>query len=192
MTRPAHAFVLGYHGCDRGVGERLLANTDRFVRSDRAYDWLGPGVYFWENDPQRAWEWAKSLVARGKIADAFVVGAVIDLGHCFDLTLRENIELLASAYDMLAGSGLVLPVNEGPTDDPDKVLRYRDCAVVKTVHALVDSKEGRAAGMKPFDTVRGLFVEGPEVYPGAGFHRLTHTQIAVRNDACIRGVFVPR
>lgn len=192
MSRPAHFFVLGYHGCDRSVGERLLANTDQFIQSNRAYDWLGPGVYFWENDPRRAKEWAKSLVARGKISDPFVVGAVIDLGHCFDLTPRENLETLADAYGVLAASGLDLPVNEGPAGDPDRILRKLDCAVVKTVHALVDSPMGQTSGMKPFDTVRGLFVEGPAVYPGAGFHRFTHTQIAVRNDACIRGVFVPR
>ncbi len=44
----------------------------------------------------------------------------------------------------------------------------------------------------PFDTVRGLFVEGNAVYAGGGFYELTHAQIAVRNDTCIKGVFLPR
>ena len=46
--------------------------------------------------------------------------------------------------------------------------------------------------LEPFDTVRGLFVEGQRAYPGGGFFRKTHTQIAVRSDHCIKGIFVPR
>jgi hypothetical protein len=45
MHRLASTFVLGYHGCDRVVGERLLRGTP-FRPSDNEYDWLGPGIYF--------------------------------------------------------------------------------------------------------------------------------------------------
>lgn len=47
MTR-ASAFVLGYHGCDRAVGEKVLANKEHLRASDNDYDWLGTGIYFWE------------------------------------------------------------------------------------------------------------------------------------------------
>lgn len=50
------AFVLGYHGCDRSVGEALLAGRKTFVGSKNEDDWLGHGVYFWENNPKRALE----------------------------------------------------------------------------------------------------------------------------------------
>src|SRR5580658_10415439 len=30
--------------------------------------------------------------------------------------------------------------------------------------------------LKPFDSVRSLFVEGEELYPGAGFHEKNHIQ----------------
>ena len=42
-----------------------------------------------------------------------------------------------------------------------------------------------------YDTVRGAFLEGKPAYPGAGFSREGHIQIAVRNSACILGVFRP-
>ena len=56
----ATSFVLGYHGCDEKIGERILAG--RHVSLSRnAYDWLGTGAYFWENSPERALSWAKFL-----------------------------------------------------------------------------------------------------------------------------------
>jgi hypothetical protein len=42
-----------------------------------------------------------------------------------------------------------------------------------------------------YETVRGAFLEGAPAYPGAGFARESHIQIAVRNPSCILGVFRP-
>ena len=61
------------------------------------------------------------------------------------------------------------------------------CAVINYVHEIA-----KEAKLPAFDTVRGLFPEGDEIYAGARFHERTHTQIAVRNDACIKGFFLPR
>ena len=58
MARLHTSFVLGYHGCSAEVGERVLAGAADLSPSEQDYDWLGPGVYFWDSDPQRAWEWA--------------------------------------------------------------------------------------------------------------------------------------
>jgi len=46
--------------------------------------------------------------------------------------------------------------------------------------------------LEPFDSVRSLFVEGEELYPGAGFHEKNHIQICIRNPNCIKSFFVPR
>jgi hypothetical protein len=40
-----------------------------------------------------------------------------------------------------------------------------------------------------FDTVKGIFIEAPELYPGSAFGSKNHIQIAVRNPACIKCVF---
>ena len=89
MGRLATSFVLGFHGCDRAVGERALRGEVDLIQSDKEYDWLGPGVYFWQNDPRRAREWAEDKVARSQYADPFVIGAVIDFGNCLDLCVRR-------------------------------------------------------------------------------------------------------
>jgi hypothetical protein len=42
-----------------------------------------------------------------------------------------------------------------------------------------------------FDTVRGLFVEGEPIFEGAEIYHKTHSEIAVRNERCIKGYFLP-
>jgi hypothetical protein len=47
-------------------------------------------------------------------------------------------------------------------------------------------------GQPPFDTVRSLFHEGKELYDDSGFWDKTHTEIAIRTEACILVYFLPR
>ncbi|MDT8351238.1 hypothetical protein [Roseomonas mucosa] len=202
MSRLTPSYVLGYHGCDEAIGRKALSGDLKLLKSDRDYDWLGPGVYFWEGDPGRAREWADWKVARGDYAKPFVVGAIIDLGNCLDLPVRENLDLLKMAYDGLAASHAkseqVLPSNKNNKGDlaQDKLLRFLDCAVIRRLHWILEEERSLAPEGEepppPFDTVRGLFTEGEPVYPGGGFFRKTHTQIAVCNQACIKGVFLPQ
>ncbi|MGF7054762.1 hypothetical protein GGC47_003966 [Bosea sp. OAE752] len=181
--------VVGYHGCEASTGRKILAG-DEMLLSEKQYDWLGKGVYFWENDPQRAKEWADEKVAKGHYTEPFVIGALIDLGNCLDLTLRENHDFLIVAYDGYyedaKRTGKDILVNKDVADDKnaDKLLRFLDCAVINYLHSTL--------GASGFDSVRGMFVEGDSVYAGAGFRQKTHTQIAVVKQTCIKEVFVPR
>jgi hypothetical protein len=47
-------------------------------------------------------------------------------------------------------------------------------------------------GRGTYQTVRGAFMEGTPVYPGAGIFEKTHIQIAVRDPDWILGYFRPR
>lgn len=192
MSRLAASFVLGYHGCDLDVARELVTRRAALVPSDKIFDWLGPGVYFWEADPLRALEWARArFAAAGTPA---VVGAVIDLGNCLDLLSRADQELLRGAYDSLAAihakAERPLPRNENSPrgGDTDRRLRKLDCAVIRHLHELTSEPAG---DVLPFDTVRGMFTEGEQVYEGSGFHAQSHVQIAVLDPACIKGVFLP-
>jgi len=102
----ASAFVLGFHGCDEAVGERILRGEEHLHRSANTYDWLGHGAYFLENSPRRALEWAQFIKARPdlfktKIERTFVIGAIIDLGRCLDLTEAASLEIVRTAYSQL-------------------------------------------------------------------------------------------
>lgn len=203
MSDTRTGFVLGYHGCDAAVAEQIFAGA-QMERSDKAYDWLGNGAYFWEGDPQRALEWALARERAKKIDKAAVIGAVIDLGNCLDLTKRSDCDLLADAYASLAEAfstaKKALPENKDPrlATSGDKLLRYLDCAVIEHLHKNIedDAREQIAKGLVPlvksFDTVRGMFTEGDRLYPGGELFNLTHTQIAVRSDRSIVGFFRPR
>lgn len=198
MSRLTTSFVLGYHGCDHSVAERAVGGDLDLLHSDRDFDWLGPGAYFWESDPQRAREWAAWKAERGDYRHPSVVGAVIDLRNCLDLVARDNLDLLRDAHqsfvEMRGTAGLPVPTNRSVPGDPnsDKLLRFLDCAVIKHLHSILDAQPAGEERIEPFDTVRGMFTEGGPLYEGSGFHEKSHAQIAVRNNACIRGLFFPR
>lgn len=186
--RPHTSFVVGYHGCGRELAMRLITGKAKLKAKDHLYHWLGSGIYFWENDKERALEWAQEKAGRGELEEPCVVGAVVELRRCLDLSVRQNVPLVAAAHQSLTAwyktSGGKLPVNKPAPKDPrrDNVMRFLDCAVL---NHLVDSAE------QPFDTVRGLFVEGGPVYEGAEIYNKTHAEIAVRTPECIRGIFLP-
>jgi|JI6StandDraft_1071083.scaffolds.fasta_scaffold237863_1 hypothetical protein len=185
-----HRLVVGYHGCDRSVAEDVLLNGGALRRSANPWDWLGAGVYFWEHGPERAREFAEWKYQRGEIEAPVVVGAYLHLGRCFDLTDRVAVEQLRIYYDAFAvqmnADGKQLPHNaQGRPEDFDLVKRYLDCAVINFT---MSREESIGAG---YDTVRGVFVEGPEAYPGARVFSKTHVQIAVRNPSCVLGYFKP-
>jgi hypothetical protein len=159
-------------------------NGERPRPSDNDYDWLGPGVYFWEANPDRAIEFAREVALRKRNAKArvAVVGAAIDLGLCFDLTTSAGVQFLKGAYESLVElfefQRTPLPQN---LEDGRRKL---DCAVVRRFHRIRVEND-----LPQVDTVRGLFVEGAPLYKGAGFHEKTHTQIVVCNTECIKGFF---
>ena len=103
------SFVLGFHGCDQSVANRVVRGKCPLRPSKNDYDWLGHGIYFWENDPERALEYAKMLQehprrGQGKISEPAVLGAVIDLGHCLNLMEAGALGSVRSTYDTLKAS----------------------------------------------------------------------------------------
>lgn len=175
--------VIGYHGCDAATAERILAG-EAFKPSVNDYDWLGHGIYFWEYGADRAMRFARNQQGRGKVKTPAVVGAVIQLGSCFDLFDTRYTADLADAYTLArAVYGTRLPKNAGNTRD--LVLRRRDCAVLN-VFLHVIKQDGVI-----YDAVRCGFTEGKPAFPGSGIRTETHIQLAVRNPSCILGVFRP-
>jgi len=183
------ALALGYHGCERAVGEAAIAGN-HLVPSKNDYDWLGHGVYFWESDPARALEWAE---LHCKAKDPFAVGAAIQLGFCLDLVEVDHLELVRAAHasfrDVFEAAGKLdsLPKNQsGFSGDQDLVKRNLDCAVINYLHKLREEE-----GLRPFETIRSPFWEGDPLYDGGKIMSRTHVQICVRNTDCIVGYFRP-
>lgn len=187
------SFVLGFHGCDKEVGQAIIrGNADGSVKhlhkSEKKYDWLGHGVYFWEGNPARALQWAHQRKDEGTIQEPFVVGAILDLRHCLDLFDQNCLKLVNEAHAELektsAKANVKMAKNVGKT--PDKAGRALDCAVMNYLHTYCEEQKH-----KPFDSIRGPFLEGDPLYEGAGFRSESHIQICVRSMDCIKGYFLP-
>lgn len=187
--------VLGFHGCDANLAKQVVLGDTMLKQSDHDYDWLGNGIYFWENNVERAKQWAEDNSKRkdSVIKKPGVLGAYLDLGNCLDLTDSNSLQLLKLAYDTLKKTislaGLEMPVNKDPDQvkPKDRLLRKLDCAVITTLQRL-----NKEANRPAYDSVRGVFWEGDELYPGAGFREKNHIQISIINPNCIKGFFLPR
>ena len=83
--------------------------------------------------------------------------------------------------------GAALPVNSLGGSPTDLLLRKLDCAVINYHRQL-----HKESGMREYDSVRGVFWEGGDLYEGAGFKSKNHIQIAIINPNCIKGFFRPR
>ncbi len=190
MYQVLPSYTLGFHGCDASVADAVLSGTQHLKKSRNNYDWLGEGVYFWENSPARALEYATQLRdhprRRGpKIKTAAVIGAVIELGYCLNLLDAEFLSLTAEAFfdlkQILNKAGVPLPVNSA-----DRLRRPLDCAVINAMHQTRIDK-----GLRPFDSVRAAFAEGGDLFPGSGITARHHIRIAVRTRSSIKGYFRP-
>lgn len=185
--------IYGFHGMDKDAALPILLKEDNFKHSNNAYDWLGNGVYFWENNYERAKQYAVEDKNRknSKIKEPFVLGAIIELGNCLDLFDQKHIDFLKFSYEEMLNSlklqNKVLPVNKKfGQNDFDFKCRELDCAVIRYAHTLAKN-----AG-KQFDSVRAAFLEGNPLYEGAKFYEKNHIQVAILNPNCIKGIFYPR
>ncbi len=184
-------WVVGFHGCDKKVGMEVLTDPSKHLAKSRnAYDWLGSGIYFWENDCDRAMQFAiqgmGGKVTKGKITEPFVIGAIIDLGLCFNLFDQVALKEMRQAYEVMAASMVKfkLPL---PENGKGQLVRPLDRTVLEHVHVLRALED-----IPQYDTVRAGFGEGESLYPGTSITERNHIQIAVRDTSCIRGYFLPR
>lgn len=201
-SRPG--LLVGFHGCETSTRNNPLNNPDSVQKSNKPYDWLGHGMYFWENNFDRALQWAKDKKKRGEINNPAVIGAILDLGYCCDFTDSRFISMVGTYHNLLAliykEAGQELPQNKDLRDDEykDKILRELDCKVIEFMHDQIITQVAKDITLKGysdyklFDSVRGMFTEGGPAYHGAGIKKKTHVQICVRNLNCILGFFLPR
>ena len=196
--------IIAFHGCDADICKALLNNPNHVKISRKPYDWLGHGMYFWENNYDRALQWANDKKKRGEINKPAVIGALLQPGYCCDFTETKYIQVLRNYYDIVAERYRMverkLPENKDLPHDrhKDKILRELDCAIIEFMHIRIlerrqaDVSEKGFTGEKLFDSTRGVFTEGGPAFDGAGLFAKTHIQICIRNLNCIKGFFLPR
>lgn len=187
------SWVLGFHGCDKAVALKVLGDQKAHLDpSKNTWDWLGTGIYFWENDPARALQFAEDgaadkahKVTKGTIKTPFVIGAIIDLGLClnlFDQAALKEMKLAAKSFvDFSTQFETPMPTNKGNG-------RFLDRAVFEHLHVVREFVDD----LPRYETVRAAFPEGNALYEGTEITEQNHIQIAVRDPGVIRGYFLPR
>lgn len=159
---------VGYHGTSTEYAQQTL-RTKRFHRAVNPWDWLGHGIYFWENNLDRAILWAKDHYG----ANAAVLRCEIDLMRCLDLSNAAHVDSVRVAYNRLARAfateGRSLPVNTEKN-------RALDCLVLNYL----------ADKCLRIDTVRCPFHEGLPIFEGSQLLNLTHIQLVVRSEEAIK------
>lgn len=179
--------VIGFHGCDQSTFDSVIKDGEMLAQSENKYDWLGNGMYFWENSYERAWDWAS---VSEKVQNPAVIGAVIDLGYCLNLTDYHSANILQRGYQILTlkyeAANEPLPQNHANRNGIT-LLRDLDCAVIQELH-----RYHKENNIRDYDSVRGVFPEGIPPYEGAGMVDKTHIQLCVVNPNCIKGFFSPR
>lgn len=187
MYSKTPAYILGFHGCSKEIYKDVIYNNAMLPISTNQYDWLGSGIYFWENSYPRAVDWANEHYGE----NGEVLGAIIDLGYCLDLTDYGSASILKMGYEILKehceNANMPIPQNKNGYSPIDKLVRNLDCAVIQTVHDYNLEKN-----LQQYDSVRGMFDKGNPMYPDAGFKEKTHTQVCIINPNCIKGFFIPR
>ena len=94
----AQTCIVGYHGTSESSAN-LILQQNCFHPSETSHEWLGKGVYFFE-DRNHAIGWANIRSKREHSGNAVVIAADISCneGEIFDLDMPQNVIELENFY----------------------------------------------------------------------------------------------
>jgi hypothetical protein len=166
--------VYGYHGTSQTKAASILKNG--FLTSDNDYDWLGTGIYFFQDAPMRAKQWAIEQHPN----EPAVICARIQLDNCIDLFDVKWFPILKNIYNLF-GEQYRETNKPLPKQNPLHSKAHRlDCAFFNYASQFI-SHQGQVA-----TSIRAVFVEGECIFPNSAIFDLAHVQIAIKDPAVIR------
>jgi hypothetical protein len=172
-------WVNGYHGTSHRRAENILAAG--FRPSTNGYDWLGTGVYFWQDAPNHALHWAQ----QNHPTEPAVIKSRLRIDNtCLDLLDMSGID--NSNFWMNSYNGFTEMYRiEGqnlPTQNPVIPGKCRlDCAFFDYFVNTFTQKSISYRTSTMIGAVRCAFVEGKPIFPGSAVYDQTHVQISIVN-----------
>lgn len=160
--------VIGYHGTSREFAMKLL--DEDFQRSEKPWDWLGHGAYFWQDAPVRAYDWA----TKRNLTEPTVIAARIELTGFIDLLDLEGMETLRGfAYRYKAMTRTQRPTNV-------RGANRLDCEIFNFSTRILHSLKIPVGGY------RAACVEGRKIAKGSPIHDKSHVQVVVLDQRAIK------
>jgi hypothetical protein len=166
--------VYGYHGTSQTKALSILKHG--FLPSDNDYDWLGTGIYFFQDAPIRAKQWAMEQHPN----EPAVICSLIQLENCIDLFDVKWFPLLKNVYNLFEQQ-YRLSDRPLPKQNPYRSKAHRlDCAFFNYASQFVAHK-GQISS-----STRAVFVEGNCIFPDSAIFDLAHVQISVKDPLVIK------
>ncbi|MFB2894617.1 hypothetical protein ACE1CI_17040 [Aerosakkonemataceae cyanobacterium BLCC-F50] len=171
---PENIRVYGYHGTSAEAAEVIIQQG--FNVSSNDYDWLGTGVYFFQDAPVRAWEWA----TQQHPTNPAVIRSTIRLEDCIDLLDIEWFPIIREAYTVFVEE--FRQANRPlPRQNPERSKAHRlDCAYFNYLVEQILNPQ-----VESIRVIRGIFVEGERIFPNSAVFDRAHIQISVRDISLI-------
>ncbi|MEM9510748.1 MAG: hypothetical protein AAGA16_24250, partial [Cyanobacteria bacterium P01_E01_bin.35] len=166
--------VYGYHGTSLKAAQEIIDRGFNFSIND--YDWLGTGVYFFQDAPLRAYAWAKERYPNAPA----VIKSKLVMENCLDLLDIGWFPLIRETYDsfVTAYRKTNIPL---PRQNPQRSKAHRlDCAFFNYLVGEIIESQGEQVG-----AIRAVFNEGDRIYADSAIFDRAHIQIAIRNLALI-------
>ncbi len=170
--------VYGYHGTSQIKAVNILKHG--FLASDNDYDWLGTGIYFFQDAPIRAKQWATQQHPNNPA----VICATIQLENCIDLFDVGWHPSLKNIYNLFIERNRLLNRTLPQQSQRSSKAHRLDCAFLNFVHEFA-VKQGQ-----PIDSIRATFIEGERLFPNSAIFDLAHVQIAIRNPTLIQKCYL--
>ena len=182
MTRPH--LIRGFHATSRESAKGIF--SEGFKPSNNDHDWLGPGIYFFQDTIEGTRNWAKNERKGGPITDLEIIGADIEYAGFVDLVEFGWGDVLTSYYEMLkkrhSKEFLEVSKKQKPyiPGESSNLAHPLDCYVIRYAVGVLNKKRDEKV-----KAVRGVFLEGEPLYDGSHLLSRTHIQIAVIDATAI-------
>lgn len=157
--------LFGYHGTTRDSANNILL-TNNFYVSEDDEEWLGPGVYFFENDIKQAYYYC---IKAKKYKSWAILKSKITAEKIIDLIDTETFECF----------------NEIAKEIKDRYWKRSDRRPRKLLNSVILNIMYKA---NPYDVVRGIFPVPPTYIIERTNVTYMQIQICVRNKSCIKEI----
>jgi hypothetical protein len=171
--------IVGFHGTTEEVALQIVRQAYPISRH-RTADWLGDGLYCWQDAPWRALWWAERRARHEQATNPdvgphrpAVVRVEIERVSGFDLLDASPLvaRFLRAAHALVEATSTAPPTNTGSHHD-------LDCAVINAAIERLAVERGIVAHW-----VRGVFLSGnpTSYFAGSALIKQAHVQFAVRD-----------